>query len=194
MKRALQSALVATTFLVFAANAQEKINSAEELVRSMTKADMTYRQLMQMMGESLSLITQGILSENKQMVERGTDFLLTHPAPRHKPWSIMPKEAQSEFKAALVTYDKVLENYSMQINAAVKKDKWLLANQNLHDLNSSCLSEGVQNSVSGVALTERYVFPVFRQNVWPVVTASGSSFVQGVSSARRPSVYPRRAA
>ena len=42
--------------------------------------------------------------------------------------------------------------------------------------------------------TARCVSPIFRQNVWPVVTVSGSSFAQGVSSARRPSVYRRRAA
>ena len=54
-------------------------------------------------------------------------------------------------------------------------------------------AEGVQNSVS-VGFTERCVSPVSRQNVSPVVTRSGSSFAQGASSARRPSVYPRRAA
>lgn len=128
------------TFLVSGANAQEGATSAEELVQNMTKADMTYRQLMQVMAESVSLITQGILSENKQMVNRGTNYLLTHPAPKHKPWSIMPEQAKSGFKSALVTYDIVLENYSKQIDVAVKEDKWLLANQNLHDLNTSCLS------------------------------------------------------
>ena len=120
--------------------AEEKITSAEALVKSMVRADMTYRQLMESMGSSLSQISLGILSENKQLVERGTNYLLTHPAPRHNPWSIMPEEDQAGFKQALVTYDIVLEDYSIQIAEAAKQDQWLQANQHLNDLNTACIS------------------------------------------------------
>lgn len=61
---------------VFAEN-----DDAEKLVSSMKKADMTYRQLMEVMVRSSSMMHEGILRENKQMVEVGANFIFTHPAP-----------------------------------------------------------------------------------------------------------------
>ena len=129
--------LMAFTF-VPSAHAEQM--TAEKLVSSMKKADMTYRQLMEVMGNSYIMMHEGILRENKQMVEVGANFILTHPAPNHKPWTIMKEEDQEGFKQSLLTFDKILENHSIEIVEAAKNENWMDANKASHDLMNSCLA------------------------------------------------------
>jgi hypothetical protein len=121
-------------------NAFAEKDGAEKLVASMKKADMTYRQLMEVMGRSSSMMHEGILRENKQMVEVGADFIFTHPAPNHKPWTIMKKEDQEGFKLSLVSFDKILDTHTESIVKAAKKENWIEASKASNDLMNSCIS------------------------------------------------------
>ncbi|RCX28010.1 cytochrome c [Thioalbus denitrificans] len=120
--------------------AQEPPTTAEGLVQSMKRADMTYRQLMQMMGEATATMTLGILAENKQMVEQGTHFIFTHPAPNHNPWSIMPAEDQAGFKQALLAFDQILDTHSRALLEAARAGDWAQANQSYNDLTTACIT------------------------------------------------------
>lgn len=115
-------------------------DQAEAMVASMEKADMTYRELMEMMGASTAMMHSGVLRENPQLVKQGADGILTHPAPKHKPWAIMPEADKAAFKQSLLTYDKILDQGAEAVvNAAVERD-WQAANKALGELNSACIS------------------------------------------------------
>ena len=118
--------------------AEEK--SAEQLVASMKKADMTYRELMGVFGRSSSMMHEGILRENKQMVEVGANYILTHPAPNHKPWSIVKKEDQKTFKESLLVFDKALDVHTEAMVVAANKDNWTEASEASHALMNTCIS------------------------------------------------------
>ena len=114
--------------------------TAEQLVASMKEADMTYRELMEVMGRTSSMMHEGILRENKQMVEVGAHFILTHPAPNHKPWTIMKKKDQQGFKQSLLAFDKILDIHTEAIVEAAKKEDWIEASKASHELLNSCVS------------------------------------------------------
>ena len=114
--------------------------TAEQLVSSKKKADMSYKQLMATMGNSSSMMHEGILRENKQMVKTGANFILGHPAPNHKPWSIMKKEDQADFKNSLLAYDKILDMHTQAIVTAADKEKWTDASTAANELMHSCIS------------------------------------------------------
>lgn len=113
--------------------------SAEQLVASKKKADMTYRQLMEMMGEASSLIHEGLIRQNKQMIEQGANYILNHPAPKHKPWMIMKESDQNEFKQSLLAFDKILDMHASITLSAAMSDKWEEASNAAFDLTKSCI-------------------------------------------------------
>ncbi|MCK5876882.1 MAG: hypothetical protein KAG43_04545, partial [Candidatus Marithrix sp.] len=114
--------------------------TAEQLVLSKKKADMTYQQLMEIMGRSYGMINDGILRENKQMVKVGADFILTHPAPNHKPWLIVEKAEHGNFKQSLLAFDEILDTQTKSVLEAVKTENWVEAGKAAHDLMDSCVS------------------------------------------------------
>ena len=118
--------------------AEEK--TAEELVKSMKKEDITYRQLMNGMSMAKNNIDNGIIGMNKMLVDRGIDFIRTHPAPRAKPWVIMGKDDQAGFKSMLVFYDKKMDEDVEAIEKAVNKKDWHKALEASHELSNSCIS------------------------------------------------------
>ncbi len=134
--------IILTPFLIYliAFNAGAQDGAAEKLVSSMKKADMSYRQLMEVMVKSSTMMHEGILRENKQMVEVGANFIFTHPAPNHKPWSIMQVEDQAGFKQSLVAFDKILDIHTENIVEAAKKEEWVEASKASHDLMNACIS------------------------------------------------------
>ncbi len=138
MKRNIILSIMLASMIISSSYAETK--TAEQLVASMKKADMTYRQLMEVMGRSTSMMHEGILRENKQMVEVGANFILTHPAPNHKPWTIMKKEDQEGFKQSLLTFDKILDIHTEAMVEAAKKEDWIEASKASHELLNSCVS------------------------------------------------------
>ncbi|SFM42103.1 hypothetical protein SAMN05421721_10556 [Ectothiorhodospira mobilis] len=124
--------------MVSSVHAQE--GTAEQLVAGMDKADMSYRQLMEIMGVASGMMHEGILRQNKQMVQEGAETILTHPAPNHVPWEIMPEEHQKGFKASLVKFDRLLDRYTEATAEAAAKGDWPGASQSLQDLNTSCVT------------------------------------------------------
>lgn len=118
--------------------AQEK--SAEDLVKSMKKEDITYAQLMSGMGMAYDNIQKGVITMNKLLVDRGIDFIRTHPAPKQNPWLIMDKESQEGFKAMLVYHDEKMDEEIALIEKAVQKKDWIGAYDNVKGLGNSCIS------------------------------------------------------
>ena len=114
--------------------------TAEQLVAGKAKADMTYLQLMEMMGAASALIHEGLIRENKQMIEQGANYILNHPAPKHKPWTIMPEADQADFKQSLLAFDSILDTHARNILQAAQQDKWQEASNAAFDLTSSCIS------------------------------------------------------
>lgn len=114
--------------------------NADQLVESKTKSDLTYRQIMQNMGEAFTMIQKGILTQNKLLVETGVYNIDAHPAPKHKPWSIMPKELQNDFKKALPSFDTLLHDTNSEILQAIDAKNWIEANQKAYELSNHCMS------------------------------------------------------
>jgi len=85
-------------------------------------------------------IDNGIIGMNKMLVDRGIDFIRTHPAPRAKPWVIMGKDDQTGFKSMLVFYDKKMDEDVEAIEKAVHKKDWQKALEASNELSNSCLS------------------------------------------------------
>lgn len=121
--------------------AQDK---AEELVATMRKAEMTYKELMTIMGRSIGMMQEGVLTQNRELVEQGANIIFTHPAPNHTPWAIMEPQDQEGFKQALVTYDKVLDLKTQSILKGSRSRDWFAASAGLSELQTACLSCHVQ--------------------------------------------------
>jgi hypothetical protein len=110
------------------------------LVASKQKADMTYRQLMEILGEATSMIQMGIVRENKQMVKTGADMVLYHPAPKHKPWNIMEASDRAGFKQSLLTFDPILDEHAGRAAQAAARGNWTEVSRALADLDRSCIA------------------------------------------------------
>ena len=114
--------------------------SAEALVASKRPADMSYRDLMQILGRALNWIQDGVLLQNKQLVRAGVNVVVNHPAPRHKPWTIMETADQEGFKQALLAYDKILDAKANAVASAAEKYDWMEASAALGELQTACVS------------------------------------------------------
>ncbi|HML83478.1 MAG TPA: hypothetical protein PKE37_17140 [Thiomonas arsenitoxydans] len=121
----------------FPALAQE---NAEALVASMRKADMSYKELMTIMGRSIGMMQEGVLTQNRELVEQGANIIFTHPAPNHSPWSIMPQADQAGFKEALLAYDKILDIHTQDILKGSRGKDWFAAGAALTELQTACIS------------------------------------------------------
>jgi hypothetical protein len=119
-------------------NAQEK--TADDLIKSMKKEDITYAQLMQGMAIAKNNIDTGVISMNKMLVDTGILFIRTHPAPKAKPWVIMGKDDQEGFKSMLVYYDKKMDEDVDAIEKAVVEKDWMKALEASQELSNSCIS------------------------------------------------------
>ena len=115
-------------------------NRAEALVESKQKVDMTYQEMMQIMGRSAGMIYQGILLQNRQMIKDGASRIEGHRAPRHKPWLIVEKSKQAAFKEMLLVYDKELHDNADAILEIVDQEDWTKINQAFGVLTQSCIT------------------------------------------------------
>jgi len=114
--------------------------NADQLVKSKVKADITYKEMMAGMGQSIKMIQQGILTQNKHLVKTGVHLIDSHPAPNHKPWSIMPKVNQDSFKKTLLSYDKLLHGATSEILEALNENDWIKVNEKTYLLSTHCVS------------------------------------------------------
>jgi len=121
-----------------AVNAGE--DAAEDLVASKKKADMTYRQLMEVMGGASAMIHEGIIRENQQMVREGANIIRNHPAPKHKPWTIMEKSDQAAFKQSLLSFNKTLDTHAGRAAKEAAEGRWAKAAEAAHELTNSCVN------------------------------------------------------
>ena len=136
----MRNTLLILFISLFGSSIYAQNKNADTLIASKKKADMTYKQLMEIMGSSLSMIQQGVIRENKQMVIEGASFILNHPAPRYKPWTIMKKSDQNDFKQSLLSYDETLDVHARRAMEEAKKENWLESSNAAHDLTNSCIT------------------------------------------------------
>ncbi|MHB1142816.1 MAG: hypothetical protein ACYC1T_13810 [Sulfuricaulis sp.] len=136
MKRILCALMIG--LLIPAALAEEK--TAEQMVAAKKRADMTYRQLMEIMGTASAMIHQGIIRENKQMVVQGADMITNHPAPNHQPWIIVPEEDRASFKQTLLAFDKILDDQTARVATAAGSADWQGAARAAQELTSACIA------------------------------------------------------
>ena len=117
-----------------------QIENAEDLVASKNKSDMTYKQIMQRMGEAYNMMQRGIINQNKELIRHGAWMIDNHPAPKEKPWFIVKKEDQKAFKLTLLSYNDLLHDGSYHINIALKQNDWEKINQEVYNLSHHCIS------------------------------------------------------
>lgn len=132
-------ALALTCFLI-APFAQSEERTADQLVASKTQADMTYRQLMELMGASLGMIQEGIVRENAELTKTAAQMILQHAAPNHNPWTIVADADQVAFKQSLLSYDKVLDSEATNIVGAATAGDWFGASKSAHTLTNACIA------------------------------------------------------
>ncbi len=116
------------------------ISSASKLVQSKQKSNMSYKQMMMQMGKLYEMIQTGILTQNKDLVILGASLIQNHPAPKNKPWLIMKKDDQNDFKQSLIAYDKLLHSSVNDIIDTVKNDNFIDANTKVYELSNHCVS------------------------------------------------------
>lgn len=132
--------IAASLSAILATSLVAQFKSTDEMLKTMKKEDITYAQLMSGMQMASNNIQSGIISMNKILVDRGINFIRTHPAPRKKPWVIMKKEDQKAFKSTLLVYDKQMDEDVFAIEKALNKKDWSKAMDAAQGLNNTCLS------------------------------------------------------
>ncbi|HIP60040.1 MAG TPA: hypothetical protein EYH01_06405 [Campylobacterales bacterium] len=126
--------------LVFLNSYTYAADKAQTLVDSKQKSDMTYKELMQIMGRSSLMVHQGILTQNRQMVKDGAYEIAHHKAPNHKPWLIMKTFQYQAFKDTLVEFDKQLHHIADAIIKVVDEEDWTKTQKAFHELTLTCIS------------------------------------------------------
>ena len=100
---------------------------------------MTYKQMMQQMGESYKMVQTGVLAQNRDLIELGADLIQNHPAPQTKPWLIMPEEDQEAFRESLIAYDQLLHQSAHEIIKALDEDIYEVNNK-VFEMSNHCVS------------------------------------------------------
>jgi ABC-type nickel/cobalt efflux system permease component RcnA/cytochrome c556 len=113
---------------------------ADALVQSKKQSDMTYKQMMQQMGEAYLLMQKGLLMQDSKMVKQGASMIDNHPAPKEKPWSIVKKEDQASFKQTLIAYNDLLHEGAHAITQAITTKDWVEIQSSIHALSAHCVS------------------------------------------------------
>lgn len=126
--------------MIFLYTFSNAFDNAEKLVDSKQKSDMTYKELMQIMGRSSSMIHQGILMQNRQMVKDGANAIAHHKAPNHKPWLIMETFQYQAFKDTLVEFDNRLHQIADAIIKVVDEEDWTKTQKAFSELTLTCIS------------------------------------------------------
>lgn len=118
------------------------LTKAEQLVASKKKSNMTYKQMMQRMGEAYKMIQTGVINQNKELVYLGASLIENHPAPKEKPWSIVKQKDTTAFKQTLLAYDKLLHQSAEDIENDLKSEKsdWTSINKKVFELSNHCIS------------------------------------------------------
>jgi len=129
---------LAVVLIASVVHAEEQ--TADQLVASKRQADMTYRQLMEMMGEASAMIQEGIVRENQELTKTAAEMIVKHPAPKHKPWTIMAEFDQAGFKQSLLSFDKVLDAEATRVAEAAAAGDWLSASKSAHALTNACIT------------------------------------------------------
>ena len=122
------------------AHTHTNITNTKELLASKKKSNMTYKQMMMQMGEGFKMIQTGLLTQNKELISLGCNIIQNHPAPKTKPWLIMPDKYQDDFKETLISYDKILHSNVAKIQDSLKNSDFTDINKNVFELSNSCIS------------------------------------------------------
>jgi len=113
--------------------------TVNQIVKSKKASHMTYKQMMQQMGESYKMLQTGVLTQNRDLIALGADLIQNHPAPKTKPWLIMPEEEQEAFRESLIAYDKLLHQSAHEIIKALDEDMYEVNNK-VFEMSNHCIS------------------------------------------------------
>lgn len=119
---------------------QTGAESMDERFANSERSDLNFKQLMEGFGEGTVLMQEGILRQNKLLVDRGSKLILGHKPPYHQPWIIVAKENQEAFKQMLRANNPVFHQSPEAIATAAKQGKWPQAQQKMNDMTASCVA------------------------------------------------------
>lgn len=119
---------------------KHELSSADKLVQSKVKSDMTYKEMMQRMGEAYRMMQSGVINENKELIKLGAWMIQNHPAPKDKPWSIVIDEDIEDFKQTLISYDKLLHTSVAEVDASLEDGDWYAINQKVYEMSNHCVN------------------------------------------------------
>ncbi len=125
--------LVLSLFIYFISNAFAKQlpdflihihphQNAEALIKSKTKSNLTYKQIMEQFGEAYEKIQNGVMLQNKDMIADGLDKIQNHPTTKNNPWDIVSTDNTQSFKKSLLYYDALLHNGVTDITKSLNND------------------------------------------------------------------------
>jgi cytochrome c biogenesis protein CcdA len=117
----------------------DSTQTVNQIVQRKHASHMTYKQMMQQMGESFKMVQTGLLTQNSDLIRLGADLIQHHPAPKTKPWLIMPEEEQEAFRESLIAYDKLLHQSAGMIIDALDKDIYEVNNR-IFEMSNHCIS------------------------------------------------------
>lgn len=119
---------------------QNNISNVDQLLQSKQKSDMTYKQMMQRMGKAYEMMQSGVINQNKELVRIGASMIQNHPAPNHKPWTIVKDSDKISFKQTLLSYDKMLHSSAHDIEESLLSDNWAVINEKVYNMSNHCVS------------------------------------------------------
>lgn len=104
------------------------------------KADISFAQLMQIMHQATSMMLDGILYENKEMVALGAHLLDEHPAPALGPGVAIVPERRKAFEGVMPAYDKIFHGAAHRVRDAAAKGQWNEAYAGYREITDACVA------------------------------------------------------
>jgi len=112
----------------------------EALIQSKTKSNLTYKQIMEQFGEAYLKIQNGVMLQDKDMIEDGLNKIQNHPTTKNNPWDIVNTNDIQAFKESLLYYDALLHSGATDITNSLKNDDWIEINKNIFKLSNHCVN------------------------------------------------------
>lgn len=133
MKRILLAAVLmifAMSSFAFAAEvAEPQQKTLEQITKGRNKANITFKELMQIAEMEVMRMFDGFMRQNFLQVELAANTLDNHPMPAKDvagpgQWMFLVPEKREEFKAAMPHFEKVVHGYAREAAKLAKDGKW----------------------------------------------------------------------
>lgn len=127
---ALAIAMLIIPSAVFAAGVEEpKEKTFEQIVKGRAKANITFKELMQIASSETMRMFDGFMRQNYLQIELAANTLDNHPMPAKDvtgpgQWMFLVPEKREEFKAAMPHFEKSVHGYAREAAKLSKEGKW----------------------------------------------------------------------